>query len=721
MKFIIALTITLCIVLSAVAESPLQYVGSGIWAGFEAIEAPGGDYIYAGFPYGLAVFDVSDSLNCFVSEWEYLGAEVFDIVIEGGYVFAAAGDAGIAIIDISDPTDIFTVSTLDIGEEAYGIYVVGDYAIIAGKTGGVHVIDISTLTSPSEVGFVGLSGGCMDVVAEGDLAYVCRGLGGFSIIDFSTPSAPFSRGYYSSSTLVRECAKRGNYVFLAAELVGITVLDVSDPDSPTPAGTYPAPTSRSLSTIDIQDSIAFVGAGNYGVLSLNISDPASITLIDRFPMSTTSVIRISVAGGMVYFSTGEGLQVLDVGTDLSNMAFVSRENLNSGIEYVWGSGSKLLTASGIYGMDGFNMPSPETPLQTFSYSSGNRFYAAVYHTHYIYAAQGSDGLAVLRSTSLAEYPDPISTISIGGIAKWVVRVDTMLYVMSTNGVTQLNIVDPASPAIRWDAPTSDPGAIYATDDYVYVCDEDDGFLVLETGMMSEVGSDPSASGYEWTAMTILNDYAYAAAGDDGFVVFDISDPTSPSIVKEVETDDDAEGIAVVDGWLYVAVDRDGVVPYKIVAPGDSLIEFDAVKTGGRAKGIYASGNYIFVADRYAVIVMRNTAATIGDRSVEMPDNLSIDTWPNPFNAAVTIFVGETGRSPLRIEIFDISGRMVAEIPVGEGPRALTPCGDVKNGSTQGCSPTAIIWRPDENIGSGVYLVRARFSNGSIKKKVVYLK
>ena len=104
-----------------------------------------------------------------------------------------------------------------------------------------------------------------------------------------------------------------------------------------------------------------------------------------------------------------------------------------------------------------------------------------------------------------------------------------------------------------------------------------------------------------------------------------------------------------------------------------------------------------------------------------PDRLTISAWPNPFNSAVTITldapVGAHGRAPLQIEIFDLNGRRVAQLPdggtVGAGfTPALNDVADNNERDGARPSPTTreFTWSPDETIGSGVYLVRARFGD-----------
>jgi len=108
-------------------------------------------------------------------------------------------------------------------------------------------------------------------------------------------------------------------------------------------------------------------------------------------------------------------------------------------------------------------------------------------------------------------------------------------------------------------------------------------------------------------------------------------------------------------------------------------------------------------------------------NISKPYIYYISAHPNPFNSAVRISVETQNLASLQIEIFDVNGRMVDNLSVGEGPRAFPLDGNSPNGSAQGHSPTNIVWQPDDNIGSGIYLVRATVGEQSISKRIVYLK
>ncbi len=111
---------------------------------------------------------------------------------------------------------------------------------------------------------------------------------------------------------------------------------------------------------------------------------------------------------------------------------------------------------------------------------------------------------------------------------------------------------------------------------------------------------------------------------------------------------------------------------------------------------------------------------VEDMIVEKPQSVGISAYPNPFNSAVRITVGAIHELPLQIEIFDVNGKRVQGF---EGSRV--------QGGTPGADNRApineFVWTPDETVGSGIYLVRARFDrlsdqgDDSVTKRIVYLK
>ncbi|HHS50637.1 MAG TPA: hypothetical protein ENN07_05925, partial [candidate division Zixibacteria bacterium] len=130
------------------------------------------------------------------------------------------------------------------------------------------------------------------------------------------------------------------------------------------------------------------------------------------------------------------------------------------------------------------------------------------------------------------------------------------------------------------------------------------------------------------------------------------------------------------------------------------------------------------SDRFEFISEAFTIRDLtGISEIALPTELSISTYPNPFNSSVRIKVESGEWRVENVEIYDLSGRRVGEIPVGEGPRAFPLDGNSENGSAQGRSPTIreFIWQPDESLPSGVFLVRATIAGDKGLKPLVQTK
>jgi len=158
---------------------------------------------------------------------------------------------------------------------------------------------------------------------------------------------------------------------------------------------------------------------------------------------------------------------------------------------------------------------------------------------------------------------------------------------------------------------------------------------------------------------------------------------------------------------------------------------------------YSDAFYVYTADTLGPMYVlwgsswgaRRLPSSIRENSPSAkPEALSLSTYPNPFNSAITISISVipgltrpygSSENP-EIEIFDIAGRLVAEIPannpVGEGLRPSRSSQNQKTGGSETAPlQNEVVWTPDESLASGVYLVRARIGTESIAKRLVYLK
>ncbi len=133
-------------------------------------------------------------------------------------------------------------------------------------------------------------------------------------------------------------------------------------------------------------------------------------------------------------------------------------------------------------------------------------------------------------------------------------------------------------------------------------------------------------------------------------------------------------------------------------------------------GIYDQGPHI---DVYLIKTDSLGYTQIEETYSTRPKELALSAYPNPFNSAVTI----SAPVGAEIEIFDVNGRRISVIssegfmPDEKSPtqsQEISPCG-------RNDKMSEFIWQPDENLGSGVYLVRATVASQTVSKRVVYLK
>jgi len=128
-------------------------------------------------------------------------------------------------------------------------------------------------------------------------------------------------------------------------------------------------------------------------------------------------------------------------------------------------------------------------------------------------------------------------------------------------------------------------------------------------------------------------------------------------------------------------------------------------------GRYPNGSGVWQVCLEATPEAENAWAIIASENPELPGEFVMSTYPNPFNSAVNIElqgleVEENSR--INIGVFDINGREVGSL--GVLPPELNSDYSIQ-----------VTWRPENSIGSGVYLVRATCGKFSTVTKVTYLK
>jgi len=133
--------------------------------------------------------------------------------------------------------------------------------------------------------------------------------------------------------------------------------------------------------------------------------------------------------------------------------------------------------------------------------------------------------------------------------------------------------------------------------------------------------------------------------------------------------------------------------------------------------IRTAGGESLLAEREVFVAPMKIAET------STPQHFEISAYPNPFNSTCRIEIESGEWRVENVEIFDINGRMVE--PVTE--LVEVPGGNKLPSTSSGSALHEFTWRPAPSLGSGVYLIRARFDGlsdrgtQSTSKRIVYLK
>ena len=111
-------------------------------------------------------------------------------------------------------------------------------------------------------------------------------------------------------------------------------------------------------------------------------------------------------------------------------------------------------------------------------------------------------------------------------------------------------------------------------------------------------------------------------------------------------------------------------------------------------------------DDVAIFFPDTTPLHHAEELTEKPTAISLTPFPNPFNSSVEIEISgiAINSTPIHLEFYSVNGRLIDEATI-----------DAKS------STRAYRWSPDANLGSGIYLLRAKIKDNTTTKRLIYLK
>lgn len=325
------------------AAQHLEYIGE--YGPFEDATnlcvSEGYAYIANGTGKSLEIIDISDPSNpLFVGNYD-ASIHVWDVSVNSGYAYIAAG-GNMDVIDISDPTDPIFVTRQPYQESPGNLFISGNY-LYATEFYGFEIFDISDPENPVSIFFdvIQIS---WDVHVSGNYAYMTNiddmwnlcpmnpEICGLKIIDVSDPSEPFIVGSVDGISLFPVFVS-GNYAYAARFEFDweIFIINITDKTQPFVAGEYSLPGGPRHISVSGPYAFAPYRVGQTGNLKvINIADPANPLLVTEHD-TYGRPWDISVSGEYVYILNNTSLVIFRLVNPACEGSYVAGDCNHNGV------------------------------------------------------------------------------------------------------------------------------------------------------------------------------------------------------------------------------------------------------------------------------------------------------------------------------------------------------------------------------------------------------
>ncbi|MBZ0265128.1 T9SS type A sorting domain-containing protein [bacterium] len=218
----------------------------------------------------------------------------------------------------------------------------------------------------------------------------------------------------------------------------------------------------------------------------------------------------------------------------------------------------------------------------------------------------------------------------------------------------------------------------------------------------------------WASALVVDENSLYYNYNDGVAKYDITNPVEPRLIGNytppyfIATDELQmygdyivyNNLLTIDYTFIVDMTSDNPDDWQPVAWYEVPIHsFRTLETHGN---LILAENYVFEVFEDINPVEENK------EQITLPAEVSLFTWPNPFNENVQISFTLPTRTDVRLSLHNILGEEIAVI-VPEAP--------YEAGSHQ------VFWSPRENnpIASGIYFINLETSESVLQKKILYLR
>jgi hypothetical protein len=659
MRIILLFCLFTALVAIPAAGQQIQYEGSALWTSVHDIKVAG-TLAYCAFSSGLTIIDISDaSRPAFISQLFLPGSISLEVFYP--YVHLSRGWHGIDIINISNPYQPVLITNIPINGFVWDIAIRGDYAYVVGNDScGLRIVDISNPQTPVISATHLLGGTAYSIAFYGDHAFIANDTNGVQILDIENPHSPVYVGLLDILGAIYDLAVKGHYLYVANYNLGLYIFDIITPQAPQSIGINT--TARYGAAIAINDSLLYLNR-YFDIDIIYISYPEFPLEVGSYNHGGTA-LNITFADGLLFIPkiSGSGIEIVNANNPILPflVGYYSTPSFVSGI-IAENNYAYLITADS--GLVIYDASVPLQPIRTGYCNPTGQEVSMVIDGNYAYLAESVYGVSIVDILNPSNPTIVGSCVAQGDVRDILVQGNYAYTAARINGMGVIDISDRANPHVvgTWYIAYSDARGIIVHGQYAYLADYHWGLIILDVAnptMPQEVtrifDSIPAYNVF------VDNNCAYLAKGDSGIFIYDITEPGAPIPTGRYQTIGSAYNLKVIGSYAYI-VDRfyrgnGGIEVVNVQNPANPTLVSHFYSE--QALNISLSGNKIFIANGYSVIILRFNSSEIEEFAI-IPNTFSLSpNYPNPFNSATTIRYNLPTESSVMIDIYDILGRKV---------------------------------------------------------------
>ncbi len=572
-----------------------------------------GEVAYVAHAEGLSVIDVASPSAPLVVGGVGLPGTPVSVAVAGRYAYVVGTFGAVYAVDVAVPQFPWLVGMIELQEQLFAVASEGGRAFVAADAGDLYVIDMSVPEAPVVESHLILPGEAQGIMVRNGLAYVAGGSAGLHVVDVVDPGAPVLLGtgdigdYGSSIDVALTVAADGvntTYAYVAVRGwgAGLFVIDVSNPADPLPVGAALLAPLLSPSAVAVTGGHVLVSTGR-GTRVYDPSDPTT-----PIPISSVDLEAIDIAaeGNRAYLADYyTGLHVIDISSvkGVTPLASVQHEAVNVAVDGRYAHTMDAQFPGGAVRVIDLEYPGGPTVLAEIPVDQG---WGMAWRAPYLYF----EGRGNLRVADISNPEDPIVLSTLPGVGCPNMTLEgSILFGAYANGpgggLIAVDIANPSSPVLVQHLQTSDQLQRLVVRGGVAFCAADfRGLAVYDVSQpwkMQSIGSAGIEFPYLALGVDVIGNHLYLAEALPGLYssrgrleIFDISDPTNPFAVGQVQLPTEIYDVVVDGSIAYVAGSQGGLYVVDVADP-EAPAFVGGADLPGKAIDVAVSESAVYVA------------------------------------------------------------------------------------------------------------------------------